>query len=77
MCSTHKKAHSIQFIWDEECYFSVFGCDVTDNFVMGLLDLHVKLAKNNGKLCINLNNYHEKCLVKLNKGHNSELELMN
>ena len=75
MCGTHKKVHSIQFIWDEKYYFSVVGCDVTDNFVMGLL--HVKVAKKTGKLCINLTNYHEKCLVKLNKGNNSGLELMN
>ena len=37
---------------------SVFGCYVTYNFVMGLL--LVILAKNDGKLCIHLTNYHEK-----------------
>ena len=75
MCGTHKKVHSIQFIWDKKYYFSVFGWNVTDTFVMGLL--YVKIPKNTGKLCINLTNYHEKCLVKLNKGNKLGLQLMN
>ena len=53
----------------------MFGWDVTDTFVMRLFC--VKLAKNDGKLCFNLTNYHEKCLVKLNKGNNLGLQLMN
>ena len=45
MHGTHEKVHSIRFIGDKKYDFLIFGCDVTEGFVV--MFLLIKFPKNN------------------------------